>query len=56
LEIVENCWLRSIDFLFYGLKEGYIVEFEIECGESFSVVDFFFAKAPRGRYLLEIPV
>jgi hypothetical protein len=41
---------------FECVKEGYIVEFSIECSESFSSVERKFAAGPRRRLLEEIPL
>jgi hypothetical protein len=53
---VDNKWARAIEFWFEHVKEGYIVEFSIECSESFNSVERKFAVGPRRRLLEEIPL
>jgi hypothetical protein len=52
----SNKWARVVDFLFDWVKEGYIVEFSIECIESFSQVERKFDADPRKRLLEETPL
>jgi hypothetical protein len=40
-------WIWAIDFYFSQVKEGYIVEFDIEYSDSFSEVERKFEQCPR---------
>jgi hypothetical protein len=53
---LDNKWTKAIDFWFKQVKEGYIVEFVVECNESFNSVEFKFATGPRRKLLEEIPL
>jgi hypothetical protein len=48
---LENKWARAIDLWFENFKEGYIVEFLVECNEYISSVERKFPTDPRGRLL-----
>jgi hypothetical protein len=56
LEALDNKWTQAIDFLFYQVKEGYIIEFTIDYIDSFSEGERKFMKASRKRMLEEIPL
>jgi hypothetical protein len=40
-----------VDLLLNSIMGGYIIEFAVECTQSYNVVEREFFKGPRGRYL-----
>jgi hypothetical protein len=56
MRYMDNKWARDIELWFEHVKEGYIVEFSMECGESFNNAEIKFAAGPRRRLLEEIPL
>jgi hypothetical protein len=49
LKYVDNEWDRVVKLWFDRVKEGYIVEFVIECSESFNNVERKFVIDPRKK-------
>jgi hypothetical protein len=54
MKALDNNWDQIIDFWFYKVKEGYIIEFSIECSDSFIEVERNFVECPRNRLLEEV--
>lgn len=54
LKVLDIKWTRAIKFWFERVKEGYLVEYAIECSESFSSTKRKFEVGPIGRLLVEI--
>ena len=55
LKNIENKWIRGIDFWFERVKEGYIIQFDVEYNESFDFVNENFETKPRKILIIEIP-
>jgi hypothetical protein len=55
LKSMDNKWARVVEFLFDRVKEGYIIDFSIECIDSFSEDGRIFVVRPRKRLLEEDP-
>jgi hypothetical protein len=53
---MDNKWARDIEFWFERVKEGYMVEFGIECSEFFNNAERNFVAGPRRILLEEIPL
>jgi hypothetical protein len=51
VNIVSNWVSRAIDYWLESVLGGYIIEFAIDCTQSYSVMEREFFKGPRGRYL-----
>jgi hypothetical protein len=56
LKYVDNKWANEVEFWFDRVKEGYIVEFYIECSESFNTFERKFCHSPIRILLEEIPL
>jgi len=54
LKELDKKWTRAIDFWFSRVKEGYIIEFVVECTNYFSEVERKFMEGPIRRLLEEI--
>jgi hypothetical protein len=48
---VDNTVSRAVDLWFYNTIVGYIIEFDIDRVESYSQVERYFFKGPRGKFL-----
>ena len=51
LKVTNNKWYRAVDVWCSSVIEGYIVEFYVEAGESFTIAERKFFAGPRGRYI-----
>jgi hypothetical protein len=51
VKIFDNVMSREVDHWFYSTIGGYITEFVIDRVESYSQVERYFFKGPRGKFL-----
>jgi hypothetical protein len=52
LERVNKKFMRTIDFWLDSITTGFITEFAVDTMKSYTVVEKYFLRGPRGRYIM----